>query len=794
MDRGQRLALIVANDEYEDAGLRQLNAPAHDAAALAEILGDPGVGSFDVNVLHNKSTQEIRSAVEDFFMDKKSDDLLLLHFSCHGVKNADGELFLALRDTRPDRLASTGLPADFVNRMMAGSRAQRIALFLDCCYGGAFPRGMLVRAAGGAHVQDAFAQQEQVGGGRGRVVVTASNAMQYAFEAGELSEDKVRPSVFTGALVDALSTGEADKDQDGWIGVTELFSYVSEKVREISPNQQPQMWTFGAQGDIVVARSRIRRIKPTPLEPALAEAMANPLPAARYGLVDLFGERLGSSDLGVALAAHQALTSMLDDDSRRLTDAASAALRDSECVIDPPSLDLVVDESGAAVGVLTLSGPPIATAVTASVDVPWLRVEHDDPRLLLRVRESLPAGTSVGTLTLKSPIGEHQVAVRATVPQPAVVPPPVVPSPPVDPPPVERVPPQDEAHPVSPGRGRLPWVAAAVAVLVLAGAGLAIALNGGEEPSADAQSAGTPTPTSSGSPEPDQPTLATGQIVAAPGLAVPQATARVVMGGRVAGVRVTAFGEVDQVGTGDDVRIAEEGARLVAFTLAKGPCQEQCRSWKSLELSVAVDDNSPTALPPGGPTFVVAAPEDADVELVYKLAGFDQRLSLLTGEATGQNIQVLARQDRNAPGVAPKPMQVTVTQAQVLVDEGDRLVKMGGAHLYFFEGKTRHPTKANEAYLRFDLSFTRPTDPDECLHPKCTFVDDVVTFVAGGVTYEVRNVGTDDDHTRLVCLVPANVKRGTLVIEGPYTASTTDDFTYVVNLERTTFPVAFARR
>jgi len=174
---GARIALVVANDHYDDPGLRSLVAPAHDAAALAETLADPSVGGFEVRVLRNESAQEIRVAVEDFFADRQPEDLLLLHFSCHGLKNAAGELFLAVADTKPARLASTAVAADFVNRQMSDSRAQRIALFLDCCYGGAFPRGMVVRAAGEAQVRDASAGQADVGGGRGRVVVTASSAM-----------------------------------------------------------------------------------------------------------------------------------------------------------------------------------------------------------------------------------------------------------------------------------------------------------------------------------------------------------------------------------------------------------------------------------------------------------------------------------------------------------------------------------------------------------------------------------------------------------------------------------------
>jgi len=85
---GARLALVVANEDYADDGLRRLAAPGRDADALAEILGYRSVGGFDVQVLRNESAQQIRFAIEDFFADRSPTDLLLVHFSCHGVKNA----------------------------------------------------------------------------------------------------------------------------------------------------------------------------------------------------------------------------------------------------------------------------------------------------------------------------------------------------------------------------------------------------------------------------------------------------------------------------------------------------------------------------------------------------------------------------------------------------------------------------------------------------------------------------------------------------------------------------------
>jgi uncharacterized caspase-like protein len=331
---GARVALVIANAEYADPGLSRLTAPAHDAAALAEVLGDPEVGGFDVRVLQNESAQAIRFAVEDFFSDRSPEDLLLLHFSCHGLKNAAGELFLAVADTRPSRLASTAVPADFVNRQMADSRAQRIALFLDCCYGGAFPRGLVVRAAGEAQVRDAFAGQDGVGGGRGRVVVTASSAMEYAFEDGRLASGTPKPSVFTSAVVDGLRSGDADKDGDGWVGLTELVGYVTDQVHRITPNQNPQMWTFGSQGELLIARSH--RITPTALAPELLEAMASPLPAARFGVVDYLRERLSSADPNLAYAAYQALTTMTADDSRKVSEAATQALATAPLAFKDP--------------------------------------------------------------------------------------------------------------------------------------------------------------------------------------------------------------------------------------------------------------------------------------------------------------------------------------------------------------------------------------------------------------------------------------------------------------------------
>ncbi|MBM2835534.1 MAG: hypothetical protein HW406_2695, partial [Candidatus Brocadiaceae bacterium] len=56
----KRVALIIATDQYEDKGLRQLISPAHDAEALAGVLKEPDIGGFEVKTLLNETSHRIR--------------------------------------------------------------------------------------------------------------------------------------------------------------------------------------------------------------------------------------------------------------------------------------------------------------------------------------------------------------------------------------------------------------------------------------------------------------------------------------------------------------------------------------------------------------------------------------------------------------------------------------------------------------------------------------------------------------------------------------------------------------
>lgn len=427
----QRRALIVASDEYDHEGLRQLLSPAADAEALARVLGDPQIGNFDVRVVHNETAHFIQAQIEDLFSDSPPDDVLLLHFSCHGLKSESGELFFAARNTRPNRLGSTAISADFVQRCMRASRSRSVVLLLDCCYGGAFGQGVTVRATGDVNVLDSF-PGERLGGGRGRAVITASSSMEYAFEGDQLADDHSRrPSVFTTALVDGLATGEADRDEDGWVSLNELYDYVFDRVREQNPHQTPSR-DVQMQGELYLARSQRRRIRPLPIPADLQAAMTDANMFTRLGAVTELRSRLTSDNLPVAAGARDALADIARTDIQYLAEAAATALR--EVAVRTAERELhfgqVAKDSSPTPRTVHLLGPPLAQACTFQASDSWIRIDETTEGIHVSVDTS-QAGTLRGEITIKGPTGDAVILVDVEV-TPGAEPPPPTSASPVD--------------------------------------------------------------------------------------------------------------------------------------------------------------------------------------------------------------------------------------------------------------------------------------------------------------------------------------------------------------------------
>ncbi|MEH2207908.1 MAG: ABC transporter substrate-binding protein [Nostoc sp.] len=234
-----KVALLIGVSEYEP-GLTPLPAATKDVEAMQQVLLHPEIGGFDeVKVLLNPQQHEMAVAIEILFDDRQKDDLVLLFFSGHGIKDEDGKLYFAAHNTRktgkgvPAR--ATTVPASFVHDVMNKSRSKREVVILDCCFSGAFAEGMSPKSP----KDEGFVDVKNQLGGEGRAVLTSSTSTQYSFE-----QQGTDTSTYTRYIVEGLKTGAADRDEDGWISVDELHEYAKSKVQEASPAMNPEIYAI----------------------------------------------------------------------------------------------------------------------------------------------------------------------------------------------------------------------------------------------------------------------------------------------------------------------------------------------------------------------------------------------------------------------------------------------------------------------------------------------------------------------------------------------------------------------
>ncbi|MGW6572940.1 caspase family protein [Streptomyces sp. NPDC054945] len=422
MSESRRFALVVANSTYDDPGLHALRAPCKDAEALRDVLGDAEIGGFQVEVLTDPTCHELRVKVDNFFAERTAQETLLLHFSGHGVKNAAGKLFLAAKDTRRHRLPSTAVSAGYVSDLMLETRAGWVVVFLDCCYAGAFERGLFTRADADAHVRESF---RELDGHRGRGVFTASTAVEYVYdgdrpvpgvpgEASEVEEPASGPSPFTRAVVQGMLTGEADQDGDGEIGLSELSDYVRTRVRESTKYQTPQLWLFGTDGrDFPIARAGQRIPRPKPLPDDVYDAVRSSMRADRLWAVGKLESMLCGNDVGLALTATTTLRQLREDDSRRVVEEADRVLLTAL----PRTAESVCHLGQAVVGVpcapqvVHVDGPPVVRRTMRALSSDsWLKTRCLPSRVEVSAEVSEP-GHYEGKVLVATETGDVPVKV-----------------------------------------------------------------------------------------------------------------------------------------------------------------------------------------------------------------------------------------------------------------------------------------------------------------------------------------------------------------------------------------------
>ncbi|MET8247838.1 caspase family protein [Streptomyces sp. NPDC005202] len=199
-------ALLVGVSEYDhtrpaepDGVPGGLPGVRHNLNRLRDVLRSGGaVDEREITVCRSPSlddfSEELRTAAQE------AEGLLLCYFAGHGaVPSAGDELFLQMRNARvvaggravfPGAVAFTGVLTE-----LAGSRAERVVVILDCCYAGNADK-----------IWHDFADRRQ------KILLLMSVQANRLIDSG----DGTRPTPFTDELVQLL-------DVDGELSFLELF-------------------------------------------------------------------------------------------------------------------------------------------------------------------------------------------------------------------------------------------------------------------------------------------------------------------------------------------------------------------------------------------------------------------------------------------------------------------------------------------------------------------------------------------------------------------------------------------
>ncbi|WP_437982431.1 caspase family protein [Sorangium sp. So ce117] len=234
-----RYAFLVGVGRYDDRSLGNLRFCVNDVIALGNALRNE-LGYAVVKSMHDDVEEERMLPLRNRVLQELSlfasglspNDLLLVHFSCHGTLH-DGKPHLLFRDTGNQVLSETSLSVDRIKKILLESPARRKILVLDACHAGVD----LGRAPGASSLDPGFVH-EAFELAEGIAVLSGSTSQQIAMERPE-----AKLGVFTSFVLEGLRGAADSTGRKRFVTVDDLNHYVTYSVQQWSREQSLSLQT-----------------------------------------------------------------------------------------------------------------------------------------------------------------------------------------------------------------------------------------------------------------------------------------------------------------------------------------------------------------------------------------------------------------------------------------------------------------------------------------------------------------------------------------------------------------------
>ncbi len=261
LDRKPDLYLISLAVNNYDQSQYNLQYTVNDGKSFIELFqrNRRNYNQIHVDTFFNYScTRENVLAVKEKLMKSHVDDHVYIHIAGHGLLDENLDFYFATRDIDFFNPSTNGLRYDEIEDLLDGIPARNKLLLMDACHSGEVDRDDDFAYSGDIGddqrgvvlFQSAPTETKPVTGlrnsfelmrlmfadlkkGTGTVTISAASGSGYALELDEL-----QMGVFTYSLVEGLSKREADLNNNKEISVSELRTYVLQRVEELSNGRQ----------------------------------------------------------------------------------------------------------------------------------------------------------------------------------------------------------------------------------------------------------------------------------------------------------------------------------------------------------------------------------------------------------------------------------------------------------------------------------------------------------------------------------------------------------------------------
>jgi len=235
-----RVILIGCSSFIEDGALKPIKPIEANLLELKNIFIDKnifnGIPEGNITTIQNEKDYEILSKVEE--VSQLASDALVVYYAGHGEREKGKTLYLTATNTKKDRLISTAIEFERLNKIIQASKASKKILILDCCYSG----------LAALNTDNEPLLEEELNDITGTYIITSSpsNMVSYFHEGEDYT-------FFTSELVNILKNG-IDNNAP-FIEIGEVYEHINLNLRKKNHPLPQQKNTLNASGNVYFANN-----------------------------------------------------------------------------------------------------------------------------------------------------------------------------------------------------------------------------------------------------------------------------------------------------------------------------------------------------------------------------------------------------------------------------------------------------------------------------------------------------------------------------------------------------------